>query len=300
MVLCTRSYHSTVSCLSSYASNPTTAPSTSSTTQRKPHPPTPWQPRANLVTTNTLDNSSWLLDSGTSHYATTDLSNLFIHTPYEGSDDIMIGYGTGLPITPSPSYHWCLSPSVRVIEKTCRVRYSPIPMLDLRNFARISSPTELSREDADRTCCEDVDRTYYEATKYQLNPSFQIPRAQPPSQSNVDGDRADSPPSVQVRDNIDLTDKERQIFERLLQVVRHYTLQTQLRVAGGWVRDKLLGKECYDIDIAIDNMLGREFCEKVNEYLSSTGEKAQGVGVIQWYIHSLPSFSTGLYKIEYV
>ncbi|XP_057490644.1 tRNA nucleotidyltransferase cca2 isoform X2 [Actinidia eriantha] len=92
---------------------------------------------------------------------------------------------------------------------------------------------------------------------------------------------ADSPPSVQVRDNIDLTDKERQIFERLLQVVRHYTLQTQLRVAGGWVRDKLLGKECYDIDIAIDNMLGREFCEKVNEYLSSTGEKVQGVGVIQ-------------------
>ncbi|PSS31834.1 CCA tRNA nucleotidyltransferase [Actinidia chinensis var. chinensis] len=92
---------------------------------------------------------------------------------------------------------------------------------------------------------------------------------------------ADSPPSVQVRDNIDLTDKERQIFERLLQVVRHYTLQTQLRVAGGWVRDKLLGKECYDIDIAIDNMLGREFCEKVNEYLSSTGEKAQGIGVIQ-------------------
>ena len=48
---------------------------------------------------------------------------------------------------------------------------------------------------------------------------------------------------------------------------------------------QLLGKECYDIDIAIDNMLGREFCEKVNEYLSSTGEKAQGIGVIQWYIH---------------
>ncbi|KAL6962003.1 CCA tRNA nucleotidyltransferase [Sarracenia purpurea var. burkii] len=89
------------------------------------------------------------------------------------------------------------------------------------------------------------------------------------------------PPPVQVRDKIDLNDKERRIFERLLQVLRHFDLHTQLRVAGGWVRDKLLGKECYDIDIAIDNMLGREFCVKVNEYLVSTGEETQGIGVIQ-------------------
>nr|CAN68616.1 hypothetical protein VITISV_023390 [Vitis vinifera] len=79
---------------------------------------------------------------------------------------------------------------------------------------------------------------------------------------------ASSPPSVQVRDSIDLTPKETQIFQKLLQVVRHFSLRTQLRVAGGWVRDKLLGKECYDIDIALDDMLGREFCEKINDYLS--------------------------------
>ncbi|KAL7246602.1 hypothetical protein ACSBR2_001661 [Camellia fascicularis] len=89
------------------------------------------------------------------------------------------------------------------------------------------------------------------------------------------------PTTVPVKDSIDLTDKEKQIFDRLLQVLRHFNLQTQLRVAGGWVRDKLLGKECYDIDIAIDNMMGREFCGKVNDYLSSTGEETQGVGVIQ-------------------
>lgn len=89
------------------------------------------------------------------------------------------------------------------------------------------------------------------------------------------------PLSVQVKDHIDLTPKEEQIFNRLLQVVEHYNMGTQLRVAGGWVRDKLLGKECYDIDIALDNMYGREFCEKVNEYLSASGEEIQGVGVIQ-------------------
>ncbi|KAI8563183.1 hypothetical protein RHMOL_Rhmol03G0092600 [Rhododendron molle] len=94
-------------------------------------------------------------------------------------------------------------------------------------------------------------------------------------------DPASSAPSVQVRDRIDLTDKERLIFGRLLEVLRHFSLQTQLRVAGGWVRDKLLGRDCYDIDIAIDDMLGKEFCEKVNEYLSSKGEEAHGIGVIQ-------------------
>ncbi|XP_076887453.1 tRNA nucleotidyltransferase cca2-like [Bidens hawaiensis] len=86
---------------------------------------------------------------------------------------------------------------------------------------------------------------------------------------------------VMVKENIDLTDKEKQIFDHLRHVLCHFNLETKLRVAGGWVRDKLLGKECYDIDIAIDNMLGREFCEKVNEFLVSKGEQTQGIGVIQ-------------------
>ncbi|KAI3899673.1 hypothetical protein MKW92_022324 [Papaver armeniacum] len=87
--------------------------------------------------------------------------------------------------------------------------------------------------------------------------------------------------SGQAKDEISLTDKENQIFERLLQVLRHFNLQTQLRVAGGWVRDKLLGKDCSDIDIALDDMMGKEFCEKVNEYLSFAGEEIQGIAVIQ-------------------
>jgi tRNA nucleotidyltransferase/poly(A) polymerase len=36
-------------------------------------------------------------------------------------------------------------------------------------------------------------------------------------------------------------------------------LQVQLRCAGGWVRDKLLGRDSKDIDIALDTMLGEEF-----------------------------------------
>ncbi|CAB4283094.1 unnamed protein product [Prunus armeniaca] len=89
-----------------------------------------------------------------------------------------------------------------------------------------------------------------------------------------------SRPTVPVRDNVELNETEKKIFDRLLGTVRHFGLQNQLRVAGGWVRDKLLGKDCYDIDIALDNMLGSEFVEKVRDYLLHVGEEAQGIAVI--------------------
>uniref|UniRef100_A0A2N9EF08 Poly A polymerase head domain-containing protein n=1 Tax=Fagus sylvatica TaxID=28930 RepID=A0A2N9EF08_FAGSY len=97
---------------------------------------------------------------------------------------------------------------------------------------------------------------------------------------------ATSPPAlapvVEVKERIELTEIERKIFDRLLSTLRHFDLTDHhhLRVAGGWVRDKLLGKDCYDIDIALDNMLGSEFVEKVRDYLLSTGEEVQGVAVI--------------------
>ncbi|XP_039171973.1 tRNA nucleotidyltransferase cca2 isoform X3 [Eucalyptus grandis] len=87
-------------------------------------------------------------------------------------------------------------------------------------------------------------------------------------------------PVVRVKEKIGLTEKEKMIFDRLLATVRHFDLPTQLRVAGGWVRDKLLGKDCYDIDIALDDMLGSTFVDKVTQYLASTGEEAQGLAVI--------------------
>ena len=46
-------------------------------------------------------------------------------------------------------------------------------------------------------------------------------------------------------------------------------MTTTLRCAGGWVRDKLMGKQSLDIDIALDNMLGKDFAEAVNQYLKS-------------------------------
>ncbi|ESQ34527.1 hypothetical protein EUTSA_v10007128mg [Eutrema salsugineum] len=87
--------------------------------------------------------------------------------------------------------------------------------------------------------------------------------------------------SVELKETIDLTEKEQKIFDRLLGTLRYCNLDTQLRVAGGWVRDKLLGRESDDIDIAIDNMSGSEFLDKLKEYLSSRDEKVQGDTVIE-------------------
>ena len=33
------------------------------------------------------------------------------------------------------------------------------------------------------------------------------------------------------------------------------------------MRDKLMGRQSLDIDIALDNMLGKEFADEVNKYL---------------------------------
>ncbi|XP_020258745.1 CCA tRNA nucleotidyltransferase, mitochondrial-like [Asparagus officinalis] len=87
--------------------------------------------------------------------------------------------------------------------------------------------------------------------------------------------------SVMVKEKIDLTKKEEKIVKHLLYVVKHFELEIRLHVTGGWVHDKVLGKDYNDIDFVLDNMLGREFCDKVNEYLH-VGEKRHGVTVIRW------------------
>ena len=74
---------------------------------------------------------------------------------------------------------------------------------------------------------------------------------------------------AQVNDSIELNELETQIFETLLAARAHHGMSTTLRCAGGWVRDKLLGRESHDIDIAVDDMTGAEFGTKVAEYQKS-------------------------------
>ncbi|CAM9826250.1 unnamed protein product [Chrysoparadoxa australica] len=78
-----------------------------------------------------------------------------------------------------------------------------------------------------------------------------------------------------------LTDQERQVFSVLRGALSEAKASTVVRVAGGWVRDKLLGLENDDIDLALDDCSGVAFAELVNTYLKSNGHETHTIGVVK-------------------
>ncbi|KAM0672530.1 tRNA nucleotidyltransferase/poly(A) polymerase [Ordospora colligata] len=75
-----------------------------------------------------------------------------------------------------------------------------------------------------------------------------------------------------------LSQTERSIFELIRSHAR--TLGDVVpRVAGGWVRDKLMGNSCFDMDIALSNISGYEFALGLSE--SATDHKITTVHVIK-------------------
>jgi tRNA nucleotidyltransferase/poly(A) polymerase len=73
--------------------------------------------------------------------------------------------------------------------------------------------------------------------------------------------------------NITITSAEKKVFDILAETVKHFKLDTVLRVAGGWVRDKILGNDAGDIDIAVDNLTGVDFATLVQNYLKNHGDE---------------------------
>jgi tRNA nucleotidyltransferase/poly(A) polymerase len=85
-----------------------------------------------------------------------------------------------------------------------------------------------------------------------------------------------------------LTPHENKIFD-ILKRAREICLKERpgtdlvMRVSGGWVRDKLLGKESHDIDIALDTFHGAEFALAVQKAYAELypGSNTRGFGVIK-------------------
>ena len=48
-----------------------------------------------------------------------------------------------------------------------------------------------------------------------------------------------------------------------------------MRVAGGWAKDKLLGRDSDDIDITLDDMTGHSFCDKILLYYNHLRDNDQ-------------------------
>ncbi|GJJ74686.1 hypothetical protein EMPS_07044 [Entomortierella parvispora] len=83
---------------------------------------------------------------------------------------------------------------------------------------------------------------------------------------------------------IQLTEQEERICEILDNVAKSYVQKggkkVELRIAGGWVRDKLLGLSCHDLDIGVDTMMGYDFATLVNEFRSSQGHQKRAIAKI--------------------
>ncbi|ODV67085.1 hypothetical protein HYPBUDRAFT_153014 [Hyphopichia burtonii NRRL Y-1933] len=78
-----------------------------------------------------------------------------------------------------------------------------------------------------------------------------------------------------IKDKINLNETETNIRNVLVKFCDYHnslpdtdpSKKLELRITGGWVRDKLLGKESHDIDIAINFLSGEEFASLLYDYL---------------------------------
>lgn len=76
-----------------------------------------------------------------------------------------------------------------------------------------------------------------------------------------------------VQGLLDLTPQEEELIQLICEVRNKYSPRTTIRIAGGWVRDKLIyGKETpsRDVDLVLSDTSGKEFAEKVRKYLEET------------------------------
>lgn len=79
---------------------------------------------------------------------------------------------------------------------------------------------------------------------------------------------------------LQLTPWERRIFTFLTRVAAARNPAPELRVAGGWVRDRLLGRVAGDIDVAVAHATGRQFAEAVHDFASEGGRDAPDVSTV--------------------
>lgn len=94
---------------------------------------------------------------------------------------------------------------------------------------------------------------------------------------------------------ITLNEKEKECFSIIMNILKKYNLNSTIcRVAGGWVRDKLLGKESDDIDIALNNMKGSKLAQLINQELYPGKDK---VGIIQQNAQKGKHLETATIKI---
>lgn len=75
---------------------------------------------------------------------------------------------------------------------------------------------------------------------------------------------------------LNLTPDEQSVFQTILAIDKEFGLGQQYRVAGGWIRDRLLGVQSDDLDIALDKMTGQQFLQYAKQYKEKHPESSIG------------------------
>ncbi|EED20462.1 poly(A) polymerase, putative [Talaromyces stipitatus ATCC 10500] len=140
-----------------------------------------------------------------------------------------------------------------------------------------------------------------------------IDRSEPPNKKvkivDTDTDQGESKMTTPVPIQIELSPAEHLLRTLLLDCRDHVSTGSGNRNAGdmwfvgGWVRDKLLGKQSCDIDVAMSNMTGPEFSSLLKEFLSLESDKSRTTTKGDIYKEQatkrgLPAEIRGFYEID--
>lgn len=96
--------------------------------------------------------------------------------------------------------------------------------------------------------------------------------------------------------NIKLTSNENGLFRTLIEMNNEKNLGTTIRVAGGWVRDKLLRlPEKNDIDFALDNITGGTFAKNLHTWTTKRGMGPAHYAIVKQNVEKSKHLETGWY-----
>jgi tRNA nucleotidyltransferase (CCA-adding enzyme) len=98
-----------------------------------------------------------------------------------------------------------------------------------------------------------------------------------------------------------LTQTEIEIIELLKNTCAKYSPNTTVRVAGGWVRDKIMNLQSHDMDFVVDNdETGVTIADKINIYINENENKHNTKIINFGIIKSNPSQSKHLETVTFV
>ncbi|KAK7029656.1 CCA tRNA nucleotidyltransferase, mitochondrial [Paramarasmius palmivorus] len=110
-------------------------------------------------------------------------------------------------------------------------------------------------------------------------------------------DRVFPPPEMVV----ELTEVEEKICVLLDNCKKYLEAEkgigTECRIAGGWVRDKLLGSQSNDLDVALSNIMGFAFAEHLAEFAKDQGMEVGSIGKIAQNPDQSKHLETATFKI---